>query len=87
MKETEAIPLDELKPEESARVLSISGENDMKQRLEDLGVVRGTKIVCVMKSPLGDPVAYLIRGAVIALRKEDSHMIAVSKSPWNERYK
>ena len=77
MKETEVIPLDELSPGKVARVLSLTGEKDMRQRLEDLGVIRGTKIECVMKSPLGDPVAYLIRGAVIALRKEDAHTVAV----------
>ncbi len=50
----------------------VEGEAALKQRFEDLGIVQGTEIECVMKSPLGDPVAYLIRGALIAIRKEDS---------------
>lgn len=33
--------------------------------------------VLSQKSPAGDPVAYLIRGAVIAIRSEDSSQIVV----------
>ena len=44
---------------------------DILRRLLDIGVISGTRVKCVLKSPLGDPTAYLIRGAVMALRKED----------------
>lgn len=47
------------------------------RRLRDLGLVEGTRVKCVLKSPLGDPCAYKIRGAVIAIRKEDASQIAV----------
>ena len=33
---------------------------------------------CIMKSPLGDPIAYMIKGATIAIRNEDSSKIFVS---------
>ena len=56
-------------------VENVGGESCMKRRLEDLGVVSGTRIVCLMRSPLGDPCAYLIRGAVIALRKKDAQNV------------
>jgi len=39
--------------------------------------VEGTKIRCVLRSPLGDPAAYRIRGAVIAIRKEDAKNVRV----------
>ena len=41
-------------------------------RLLDLGLIRGTRVTCTAKSPAGDPAAYLIRGAVIALRGRDA---------------
>ena len=44
-------------------------------RLQDIGLIEGTEVLCLQKSPSGDPVAYLIRGAVIALRGEDSSKI------------
>ena len=48
-----------------------------RRRLLDLGLVKGTKIVPVFKSPSGDPVAYEIRKTLIALRKEDSCLISL----------
>lgn len=47
------------------------------RRLRDLGLVEGTKVKCVLRSPLGDPAAYKIRGAVVAIRKEDASQITV----------
>ena len=38
----------------------------------DLGIVRGTKVKALHKSPCGDPVAYMIRGAVLAVRGSDA---------------
>ena len=72
---TDILTLDRLDVGSSMRVLSLGGRDDMKRRLEDLGVVSGTRITCLMKSPLGDPHAYLIRGAVIAIRCDDARYI------------
>ena len=63
---------------ETARVTDILLNDNMRRRLMDLGVVEGTLIQCVQKSIFGDPIAYLIRGATIALRSEDSSNILVS---------
>ena len=48
-----------------------------RQRLLDLGVVPGTRIEAQMISPMGDPVGYFIRGAVIALRREAAEAILI----------
>lgn len=45
--------------------------------MQDIGLIEGTPVECLQKSPSGDPVAYLIRGAVIALRREDSGRVMV----------
>ena len=39
--------------------------------------VQGTTIEALQKSPSGDPVAYFIRGAVIALRQEDAQKVMI----------
>ena len=44
----------------------------------DIGLIPGSKVECIMKSPLGDPIAYMIKGAIIAIRNEDSSKIFVS---------
>ena len=49
----------------------------MRRRLLDIGLIEGTDVECLQRSPAGDPVAYLIRGAVIALRAEDASQILV----------
>lgn len=47
----------------------------LRRRLLDIGLVEGTKVECVGKSPSKDPSAFLVRGAVIALRNSDCHRI------------
>ena len=56
---------------------NISEGETAKVRMLDIGLIEGTHIECLKRSPGGDPVAYLIRGAVIALRSEDSSQILV----------
>lgn len=60
------IGLNRLNIDEEAVVAKIG---EKSRRLKDLGLVEGTKVKCVLRSPLGDPYAYKIRGAVVAIRK------------------
>ncbi len=61
----------------TARIHALNSDSAMKRRLQDIGLIEGTKVQCLQKSPAGDPVAYLIRGAVIALRLEDCANIVI----------
>ena len=60
---------------EGAHVAEILATGAMRRRLQDIGLVPGTWVRCLQRSPAGDPVAYLIRGAVIALRRRDSSLV------------
>lgn len=60
---------------QSGIVSAVETEGAMRRRLQDLGLISGTRVKCVGVSPLGDPAAYQIRGAVIALRQEDSDTV------------
>jgi DtxR family Mn-dependent transcriptional regulator len=73
--------LSDLKPGETARVTSISPacRGLERRRFMDLGILPGTVIRAEMISPSGDPTAYLIRGALIGLRKEQAALINVSR--------
>lgn len=51
----------------------------LRRRLQEIGLNPGSCVTCVGKSPLGDPVAYEICGAVIALRKNDASNISLGK--------
>ena len=70
-------PLSQLSANKSATVHSLICGGEMRRRLQDIGIIAGTKIQCLQKSPYGDMTAYLIRGAVIALRSEDAGNILV----------
>lgn len=63
---------------EYAKVIRLNAVGAMRRRLQDIGLTEGTIVECVLKSPSSDLIAYQIRGAVIALRNEDSNQILVS---------
>jgi len=48
-----------------------------RRRLLDLGLLPGTFVEAAMTSPSGDPVAYRVRGATIALRRSQAEQIKV----------
>ena len=75
------LALDHLSEGQSAYVTELNHENSLRQRLQDLGLIQGTRVTCLCRSPAGDPVAYLIRGAVIALRNRDASNIKVRPIP------
>lgn len=69
--------LTSLKIGQSAHIYKLDSDFTIKRRLQDIGLIEGTHVKCVLKSPFGDPVAYQIKGAVIALRNEDSDKIQI----------
>lgn len=66
--------LSELLPGDGGTVLCL-GASEMRRRFMDIGLLPGTRVVCVGESPLGDPCAYFIRGKTVAIRKRDAECI------------
>ena len=73
------LPLFEVNVGSRARVSELLSIGLSRRRMLDLGLIPGTIINVIRKSPLGDPIAYNLRGALIALRKEEAKQILVSK--------
>ncbi|MBQ7123485.1 MAG: ferrous iron transport protein A [Oscillospiraceae bacterium] len=69
------ISLSDMKKGERVVIKSIGTKGELRRRLMDIGFVEGTKVKCVRISPFGDPKAYLVRGTVMALRKESAKEI------------
>jgi len=61
------------------RVNSVELVGLLRRRIYDLGIIPGTTIECVRKSPSGDPTAYTVRGSTIVLRYDDAKQIKVSQ--------
>ena len=75
---TSETTLDQLTIGDRATVLALSFAGVKRRRMLDLGFVPGSAVRALQESPWGDPVAYAVRGAVIALRREDAKRITVS---------
>ena len=69
--------LSSLDIDESGMIKVLYAKGTMRRRLQDVGFITGTKVSCVQESPSGDPRAYLVRGAVIAIRNSDAKNIVV----------
>lgn len=72
------VPLNQLPMGVKASVVALNTNGSARRRMLDLGVIGGTEIEPLYKSPSGNPIAYRIRGAVIALRTDVSDKILVT---------
>lgn len=77
VKNKKLVPLNFLPAGGRARVRALMAEGSSRRRMLDLGLIWDTEVEALLKSPSGDPVAYLIRGAVIALRSEEASKVMV----------
>lgn len=73
------ITLAAVRPGEEVQVTSISRacRGQQRRRMMDLGIVPGTHIIPEMESFAGDPIAYRVRGTLVALRREQAEQIFV----------
>lgn len=60
-----------------AIVKELMSEGTARRRMLDLGLIVDTVVEAILRSPGGDPIAYDIRGAAIALRSEEASKILV----------
>jgi DtxR family Mn-dependent transcriptional regulator len=80
-------PLTALQLGESGRVVALSTalRGQERRRLLDLGLLPGTEVTAELRSPGGDPTAYRIRGATIALRAEQARLVKVTHEAQGSR--
>jgi len=71
------IPLNHLPIGKKAKVKVLASERVIRRRMLDLGLIPDTVVEAVQRSPSGDPTAYFIRGALMALRSEEAGKILV----------
>ena len=73
----ETVPLSSLHRGEQGLVRRLTTQGPMRRRLQDIGLVPGALVERRGSSPGGDPTAYFVCGATIALRKEDAGGVLV----------
>ena len=73
------IVLSQLLPFHSGSIKCVLSEdrimNGTECRLRDIGFTEGAEVVRLFAAPCGDPVAYLVRGAIVAVRNSDAERI------------
>ena len=76
--------LSELALGETAEVVAISraSRGAERRRFFDLGILPGAAVSVELISPGGDPTAYRVRDALIALRRDQADMILVKQSEY-----
>ncbi len=67
--------LSDLRPRETARVLSVGPGSGGRLRLLELGLTPGTEISVVRVAPMGDPIEVRVRGYHLAVSREDGRCV------------
>lgn len=73
------IPLSELGVGEKAEILRVGGRGEIKKRLLEMGVVRGTTVEVERVAPLGDPIEIRLLGYHLSLRQSEAREIRVRR--------
>jgi ferrous iron transport protein A len=69
--------LSDLTPGQSARIQRIEG--GARQRLQEMGLIRGTTVQFVRAAPLGDPIEIRVRGYSLSLRRQEAQAVTVER--------
>ncbi|WP_334110467.1 FeoA family protein [Thermodesulfitimonas autotrophica] len=72
------VTLDALLPGRRGKITAVK-KGVLYRRLLTLGLVPGTVVAVVRRAPFGDPVAYLVRGYCLALRRQEAATILVEE--------
>lgn len=51
----------------------------LRERMLALGLTKGAKVEVIRRGPSGDPTVFNIRGAMIALRNEESSLVTIQE--------
>ena len=79
MSHNHAKPLSSLQPGDAAMVSQVLAKGRIRQRLLEMGFIRGARLKVEKLAPLGDPMELVIKGYHLTLRREESQCILVSE--------
>lgn len=71
------VTLDQVRPGQKAEVVALEGEGGIKNRITEMGLIRGSRIEVERVAPLGDPMDVKVRGYRLSLRKEEASRVVV----------
>lgn len=75
--EAKVVDLNQLPLDRNGIIQELNCDGNIKRRLLDMGLVKGTNIKPILISPSKDPRAFEVRGSLIAIREEEAKRISV----------
>ncbi|HHV06469.1 MAG TPA: ferrous iron transport protein A [Anaerolineaceae bacterium] len=66
-----------MQPGQKAVVKKVHGEGNLRQRILDMGILRGTELEMIKKAPLGDPIEFKVKGYDLSLRQSEASLVEV----------
>ncbi len=60
-----------------ARVLQVTGDDEISQRLLEMGITPGAEVAWVGAALMGDPVEFEVRGYRLSLRKREAARVEI----------
>jgi Fe2+ transport system protein FeoA len=73
------IPLSDLQPGDQGEVVQVKAQGPIRQRLLEMGFIRGVRLRVEKLAPLGDPMELVIKGYHLSLRRDESACILVHR--------
>ena len=73
--------LTEMEKGSSAVIRSLPEGLPSLARLREMGLLPGTRLTFVRRAPLGDPLEFMVRGALLSLRGTEASHIQVEVLP------
>ncbi|WP_275976207.1 FeoA family protein [Geothrix oryzisoli] len=73
------IPLSDLQPGDQGEVVQVQAQGPIRQRLLEMGFIRGVRLRVEKLAPLGDPMELVIKGYHLSLRRDESACILVHR--------
>lgn len=64
--------LNELKPGQTTKVMSVGATGSLRQHFLDMGIIPGTELKLEKLAPMGDPMELRIHGYELTLRIDDA---------------
>ncbi|MBV8231634.1 MAG: ferrous iron transport protein A [Planctomycetaceae bacterium] len=71
--------LSELSAGQRARVVAVDSQGEVGQRILEMGVTPGIIMRLVGTAPLGDPLAFEVRGYRLSLRRAEAALVEVER--------
>ncbi len=67
----------DMRPGQKAVVKKVHGEGNLRRRILDMGILRGTELEMIKKAPLGDPIEFKVKGYDLSLRQSEASLVEV----------